>query len=65
MGFSGGRVDEAWDVLGEKAVWSGGVEKDWEEGDGSESFGEEFLEGAGFGTEERAGLCVAFGVVSI
>lgn len=61
LGFGGGRrVDEAWDVLGEKAVWARGVEEDWEEGDGGEGLGEEFLEGAGFGAEERAGLCVAF-----
>lgn len=57
MGFG---VYEAGDVLGEEAVWAGGVEEDWEEGDWGEGFGDEFLEGAGFGAEEGAGLCVAF-----
>lgn len=46
--------------MGEEAVWAGGVEEDWEEGDWGEGFGDEFLEGAGFGAEEGAGLCVAF-----
>jgi hypothetical protein len=57
LGFRG---DEAGDVLGEEAVWAGGVEEDWEEGYWGEGFGEEFFEGAGFGAEEGAGLCIAF-----
>lgn len=57
--LGGGLV--AGDVGGLEAVGGRGVDEDWEEGDGVEDLDEEFLEGAGFGAEEGAGLCVACG----
>lgn len=63
MGFLRG-FDEAGGVGGEEAVGAGRVDEDWEERDGGKGLGEELFEGAGFGAEERAGLCVAFLMVS-